>query len=351
MDNLTIKERLLEFQEAERYYKKLYELNPILYKEPIWNWTELVKKLNKEHSETVSISPIPPSAMAPKLYEKDWFPEGDNEVELIKNARYCPAFWHELEFIKIICVLQGEVVLYLNHKKIVMKETDLCIISPNVTNAMFSSNDNDLVINIIMKRSKFEQAFASLLVENTRISDFFWQMLYTKNSNRVILFKCKNDTGVMDIVLKLFHELNHENLSSNIMVKSYIMLLFGYILRYYKEDSTTLGQIYENQERISHIIRYINENKSWITLPELAEHFHLSQGYLSRYIKRETGTTFIALLKKFRLQQAVKMLANSNCAIEEIIEAVGYTDTSRFYRNFKEMYGMTPMQYRKTIIL
>ena len=76
------------------------------------------------------------------------------------------------------------------------------------------------------------------------------------------------------------------------------------------------------------------DGETWVpaeTLPELAKRFGRSEGYLSRYIRRETGKTFRFLLKEFRMKQAVQMIENSSCSIEEVAAAVGYADISCFY--------------------
>ena len=99
-------------------------------------------------------------------------------------------------------------------------------------------------------------------------------------------------------------------------------------------------------ESLEKTIRYIRENYTTVTLTSVAKHFGKSEGYLSRYIRRETGKTFRFLLKEFRMKQAANMIENSTCNMEEVAEAIGYSDISCFYRNFKESFGCTPQQYR-----
>ncbi len=64
-------------------------------------------------------------------------------------------------------------------------------------------------------------------------------------------------------------------------------------------------------------------------------------------MRKETGKTFAQLLCEFRMRRAEKMLLHTDFSIEKIVETVGYTDKSRFYRNFKAMYGVSPVKYRK----
>ena len=64
-----------------------------------------------------------------------------------------------------------------------MEEGDFVIIPPEVSQAVFSAEEGAVTVNIIIKRSTFGEAFYSLLMENDDISDFFWQMLYSKGTN------------------------------------------------------------------------------------------------------------------------------------------------------------------------
>ena len=117
-------------------------------------------------------------------------------------------------------------------------------------------------------------------------------------------------------------------------------MVMAYLLNYIKEYHLVAG------DKLPIIIRYIRENYSTITLSSLAEHFHKSESYLSRYIKRETGHSLTFLLREFRMKQSGVMLRNSGLSVEEIMLHTGYTDISYFYKTFKKYYGMTPMAYR-----
>lgn len=46
------------------------------------------------------------------------------------------------------------------------------------------------------------------------------------------------------------------------------------------------------------------------------------------------------------MNQAVYLLSNSKLSVSDIIESVGYDNSSYFYRIFKEKYGMSPKEYR-----
>ena len=82
------------------------------------------------------------------------------------------------------------------------------------------------------------------------------------------------------------------------------------------------------------------------TLETLAEQFHLSEPYISKYIKDKSGKNFGEHLASIRMKKAKVLLKNGNMNIENIADAVGYPNVEHFNRLFKKMFNKTPMQYR-----
>ena len=77
----------------------------------------------------------------------------------------------------------------------------------------------------------------------------------------------------------------------NLMMKGYVMLLFGRALKEHSGRMESVGHLSEADAALPEMIRYIREHYATVTLPELAKRFGRSEGYLSRYIRRETGKT------------------------------------------------------------
>ena len=133
------------------------------------------------------------------------------------------------------------------------------------------------------------------------------------------------------------------------ILNSWISLLIGQLQRVFAKDIVQLDEKTERSGRILEVLKYIAENLREVTLASTAKHFVMSESYMSRYIARETGLTFKRLLRKLRLEMAGRLLENPECTAEDAADAVGYTNLSRFYRNFKEFYGHTPGRHQKVI--
>ncbi len=83
-----------------------------------------------------------------------------------------------------------------------------------------------------------------------------------------------------------------------------------------------------------------------ISLEDIAERVGISPFYLSRLLKQELNETFVEILTKVRIAQALNLLQDNKKTIREIGEAVGYNNTTYFYKVFKKQTGMTVGEVR-----
>ena len=99
-------------------------------------------------------------------------------------------------------------------------------------------------------------------------------------------------------------------------------------------------------DRLMEMINYIQSNYQTVTLEDMADAFHLSTPYISKYIKDKSGKTFGAHVTHVRLKKAKTLLKNGNMTVENISYAIGYPNAEHFIRVFKKEFGVTPTQYR-----
>lgn len=83
-----------------------------------------------------------------------------------------------------------------------------------------------------------------------------------------------------------------------------------------------------------------------IGLSELASSVNLSLSRLHHLFKAEVGTTPGHFLHSLRMERAEELLKFTFLPVKQILVRVGMNDRSHFERDFKKIYGLTPMQYR-----
>lgn len=95
-------------------------------------------------------------------------------------------------------------------------------------------------------------------------------------------------------------------------------------------------------------VQYIQANyASDITLNEVADVIGMYPTYFSEQFKHHMGETFIDYLTKVRIQQAKKLLKESEIPVFQLCEKVGYATPAHFTKVFKKATGVTPSKYRE----
>ncbi len=98
-------------------------------------------------------------------------------------------------------------------------------------------------------------------------------------------------------------------------------------------------------------ISYIHKNYSdpELSLLQIADHLHLSVGYLCTMFKEQTGVTLKNYITDVRIGEAKKLLKKDYMKIYEICTATGYQSSQYFSQVFFKKVGVYPAEYRKGV--
>ena len=95
--------------------------------------------------------------------------------------------------------------------------------------------------------------------------------------------------------------------------------------------------------------KWIRE-KRWaedLTMQEIADELQIGREELSLFFRIQTGKNFLKWRKERRIEEAKKLLLEDRDIPTLIIgEAIGICDKSNFRRQFKEITGYTPAEWR-----
>ena len=82
------------------------------------------------------------------------------------------------------------------------------------------------------------------------------------------------------------------------------------------------------------------------TAREVAEHFGYNPEYLTTILKQNTGLTMVEHINRSKVEEAKKLLLNTNYTISEIAPLCGFGDVKYFSKLFSRLTDATPMEYR-----
>jgi YesN/AraC family two-component response regulator len=121
------------------------------------------------------------------------------------------------------------------------------------------------------------------------------------------------------------------------------------------ETITHISAALENKRRLSgeaqRLVRsgmaYIHENYTDdISRRDIAQYIGITEDHLTFCFRQELGTTPIEYLQRYRINQAKRLLKESQDTITEIALKIGFSDSGYFSRVFRRGTGMSPEKFR-----
>jgi YesN/AraC family two-component response regulator len=129
--------------------------------------------------------------------------------------------------------------------------------------------------------------------------------------------------------------------------KEYLQTLINeLIMHIFKHTENILEQ--DGRDKMNEVKAYINYNYDEdIGTSSIAEYFYMTPYYLCRQFKKYTGRTLIQYLNMTRVLHAQKALTQTDTNITDIGIQCGFSNSTHFYRTFKDFVGISPSEYRK----
>ncbi len=274
----------------------------------------------------------------------DLVPEFDDMVTISQ-------FWrtrnliHTHDCFEIDYVFKGKCELTFLEEKRILQEGDFCIISPYAKHTTCLLTEKSCVYPILVKEKTFDTVFFSTLSDIDILSGFFRQILMNPSEPNYLLFQTTNSVEIRTLVKLLFLERFRMDAYINRCGIHWLNLLFVNVIRNYNTYSQF--SYYEAGQNYAPILRYIKTHYKTIDLELLSRKFNYSFSYMSKVIKKMTGSNFTEMITKLKMEEASRLLTQTDDSIEKISELAGYNSSDHFTRIFRKYYGVSPLKYRK----
>ncbi|WP_438348550.1 AraC family transcriptional regulator [Paenibacillus sp. FA6] len=160
---------------------------------------------------------------------------------------------------------------------------------------------------------------------------------------------CANYYPLLDEVIA---ELRVKSPAYQLVVKSKLYALFTLLSRTFMPlqlDDKPVEGYFPNHERFKLLIQRLESNFSEkMTIEQAAKQVSLNPYYFCKLFKRLTGRTFIEYVNICRMNEAKRLLLESNDSITEIASKVGCENPNYFTKLYKRYMGVTPSGTRRS---
>ena len=222
---------------------------------------------------------------------------------------------------------------------------DLLFMAPGVPHCWEIENKEEepTAITIHLKEELLEAA-----TKNVPELSFLEELL--KKSKHGLHLKGFNSERLME----LFNKVMHLESSFDSFIK--VLEILKFISKI--EDTETLEMEEFNwntnlpqNQRLKKVYEYVFYNfKDSIKLNEVAAQVGITEGAFCTFFKKSTKKTFSHFIKEVRIGYACKLLhEDKDRTISQICFESGYNNFANFNRQFKEITGTNPKNYRNRI--
>ncbi len=269
-------------------------------------------------------------------------------IQVRPHTRFVRFPKHTHNYIEVIYMCKGSTTHIINGKEVVLEQGDLLFLNQNAVQEILPAGKDDIAVNFIVLPEFLDTAFSMMGDEENQLRDFLVGALSGRDGETSwMYFHVADILPIQNLIENMVWTIFYDSSNKRSCTQITMGLLFLQLLNC-MDKMETGGSKYD-AEITANVLSYINDHYKNGTLSELAGQMGYDVYWLSREIRRRAGRTYKELLQEKRMQQAVYLLTNSEIPVTDIIESVGYDNTSYFYRKFKEKYGMSPKEYRGTI--
>lgn len=272
-------------------------------------------------------------------------------IEIRPHTRFAHFPKHRHNYVELVYMCSGSTTHIINDtEQIVLNEGDLLFLSQTATQEIMPAGKNDIAVNFIILPEFFDRTLSMMERDNV-LRHFVISTLSNGNPQIPYLhFQAKDILPIQNLMENMLWTLMDKKPGTNTINQITMGLIFMNLSVFADSMLRNRAESYE-QDLIFRILKYIETHYKNGTLADISAELRLPSYHVSRVLKKYTSHTFKELLQQQRLQQAVYLLSHTTLSTDGIIEAIGYNNSSFFYRIFRERYGCSPGEYRTSHIV
>lgn len=270
-------------------------------------------------------------------------------IEIRPHTRFAHFPRHRHNYVEMVYQCTGGSSHVVDHaggrEALTLRPGDLLFLNQNVAHEILPTGAEDLAVNFIILPQFFSRPISMIERENV-LRDFLLATLSgAVDGSGWLHVRARGLVPVENLLEGMIWTLVDGRTGTNTVLETSMGLLFMN-LSMYADVVGRSGSGRDEQSLVFAALKYIEDRYSDGTLAQLSRELDRPEYYVSRLLKKYTGSNFKELLQQRKLQQAAYLLAHTPLPVEAVLAYIGYDNSSYFYRRFRLRYGCSPKEYR-----
>ena len=164
----------------------------------------------------------------------------------------------------------------------------------------------------------------------------------------------KDKAVISDLLKKVILIKESDDQFMDLSLNIVLLELYRYLLKSCTEEKENMlpTNVPENFIYAKQAIEYVENNyKNNISMKSVADLLGLSPTYFSKYFKNVADVSFIRYLNLVRLEHALNDMLYDNQNVTNAAMNNGFANVKSFIELCKKIYGYTPTEYKKYILI
>ena len=266
------------------------------------------------------------------------------QIALYHEYRFLHNAEHTHNFVEMAYTYAGTSTHIVDGNEIVMQAGELLILNQHATHKEMPLGESDILIYFIILPQFFTKTLSMMGNSESGLNQFLLSCLHNKEqAGGYLHFLVADVMPVQNLLENLIWSLANNVQYSHSVNQFTVGLLFLHLLNHTGKASSGSRR----DEVVFKILQYVEERYADGSLAELAALLGYDMTWLSKNIKRLTGSNYENLRQSKRIEQAKFLLRTTPLAVSDIARQVGYGNSGYFYRLFRKQVGCSPETYRK----
>ncbi|MDO4544581.1 MAG: AraC family transcriptional regulator [Bacillota bacterium] len=288
---------------------------------------------------------FPVGSQSEKMFR--WPGPPDEEIMVvIHQSSGRQELFHRHDFFYFNYTYQGEYdsISFKYDNRITIRERELYAGQPFAGHALCVHDDKETtIIGVLIQKETFFRTFLPMLSANNKLFHFLLDPATNKFSDEFMHFKVEDNCNIRTLLEMMVIEYANKQDDTQTVLKPLALSLLTQVARQFIQSN----QDSAGTSLAERMVQYISEHFDSVTLKDIAKHFSYHPNYVSTLLHREIGRSFSEILLEQRMDRAVILLKETNLSIEKIAALLGYSNSSNFYKAFKEYYKCSPREFIK----
>ena len=158
------------------------------------------------------------------------------------------------------------------------------------------------------------------------------------------------ESGLEDLVVSEFMDAYYREMGGSMTEEEQFFCTYQLCEKLFEA-----GYLHASQEHYVSILRnakkFLHDHYAEpIQVEEVAASVGLSKSYLSALFRQNLNTTVHDYLLRIRIEQSIRLMADREKSLEQILLACGFHSQSYYTKVFRRFLGVTPGQYRNRLL-